>query len=711
MRAGGVYVTEVSRRASDVDAESGIETCDSDSATASVTSSEYAAAAAVATVPGSTSVRREAMTALSVDTAALAPADDDVEEFIRRVMVRPPPSPICLDDRDIAVVPPPIDCAPEPPPPPPAVEHASYSAVLPPLVEEPEDDATVTTSGESDGPPRVAPRHRPPPPPSKLTDTRRYDDLMSARTDLTTIVDDEDTVDENCNRVSADGDVAAAAKSSYAPVAAKRLVKTKAVNSSAVNGDVVQAVAAPRNLDAMKSATLPMTRSTPATTTTTTTRSASVSDDTTSRKFIQLTQRRFSGDTESGVSDSRRKTPADILKRFRKRDGTTSSTGFSWLPYRRSVDLKSRSDAESTATLPRRSKDSAARSKVGAGGKAPPRELRELYISLPTDFRCSTNKKLEQRSASDDNLLDLTDRRDADQEDSRSARARIIDASSDDEPTAVKSSETRAKAMQTFRDERGRLFSAEVESRIPKASSVACMQSSVVDSETQSGRSLTTSTLGRPSRDALPTAAAAAKRTTLTNLGATLPRLYRRTQLAATDDPPAASSQPPSARVDAAETCEDDVDEVRRSEFMSVNESGRPSPAADTTQRLHRSLTEQPASPLVDLLDFTPSLDDDDRPPRTAAAGASFDTFRGALKPMYWSDEKPSWKPRSLSVGSRVSGVDMPAYIDVRPPVTFLAAVVTDKRPSAAPVAAQRSANIISSTAGDQQRPNGPQMV
>ena len=117
--------------------------------------------------------------------------------------------------------------------------------------------------------------------------------------------------------------------------------------------------------------------------------------------------------------------------------------------------------------------------------------------------------------------------------------------------------------------------------------------------------------------------------------------------------------------------------------------------------------------PLLAVFDSILTLEDDDRPPETVASGR-FDTFRGALKPMRWSEgesnrrfsrDTGTKKLRSLSMGNSRK---IPAYVDVRPPPTCLAAT-TDVPSAAAPVAAPRSVNI--STTREKERSGKPQKV
>ena len=707
----GCYVTAGSRRASDMDAESGIETGDSDSATASVTSSEYPAAAA--TLPMA-SIRRDNTTAVNVDAAVtpdMALFSDDVGEFIRRMMVQPPPSPISLDDCDVAIVPPPTDYILD------LLSTADYSgySVLPPLVELPEDEATQSYRCDLNHADR---RPAPPLPSPRVNEfTERKPKTPISRNGVPT----PDVAAEHHERkrdfdgisnraqVSADG-VAAVNQ----PVPAKRCV-----NTSVDNGiNPVVDIAASRTLiedTLMKRATATLP--------------ASPTDNKSSRFFNipQLARRRFSSDTES----SSRKKSANIWKRFLKRDhesgGLTSSTGFSWtlLPHhRKSMTLQSQSVAESTATFRRRPNDlspTSTQSKIASLAAA---RARELCISLPSDFRHLTTTNVEQRpeqrGASGDEQLTTTDRREVNEDGVRSAGQKRddneLDASSesDDDTTSPERLAVRAETKHNYRDERGRLFNAAIDPRINprsnKSSSLAC-----VSGFNDEKRNLPTN-VRHMTTAVTPTADQSnnSPRIPLMNISATLPRIYKGSQPSSEDQSASnqLSSDQPSSQGLEVECQDDDLSEVTRSEYLqaSATEAVRPSPAADIDLRLRRSMTEQPTSappPLFGLLNSTLTVERDEPQPQSKC----FDTFRGALKPMRWSEDGPntagSEKLRRHSDGALTFARSQvfPDYVDVLPPSTD----VTDVRPVSAPVAAPRSVSSI--TTRDKRRSEKPQKV
>ena len=804
----GCYLTAGNRRPSDMDAESGIETGDSDSASASVTSSEYA------------SLRRDNTTAVNVDTAVtpdMTSCPDDVGEFIRLMMVQLPPSPVALDESDVVVVPPPtdmVDYGSDPP------LHSDYSPYtqLPPLLELPEDDATTSMMTLQDE--NLAD--------SVPCDPRQTSSVDNDLTPSTAAAHPQRKVDENSNRVlaSADG-VVAANKHSCPPVPAKRCVNTTMFNS--VNHGVDVAVLS----------TSMTTENTTLTQTSTAAPPVSVADNTSGES--RTAQIRYSGDTET-LSNSHKKTPTtNIWKRFLKRDvksdDVSSSLGNSWslFPRRKSVPVQSSSDAESIMTLPRRPKTP---SQSKAAGKS-----RDLYISLPFDFRdLTTNVGLTQ-AASDEEQLNSTGRREfnesgmlsvgqksndsenvslasnddvppaADNVSSNSsssgiswslfphrktmtvtvqsssiaestatlrrqpknskqskskvaakaAKARDISVpfdfrnigqtpeqrtTSDDERLSLtgcrevsedggsrsggresndneemssasgddlaegESLEMHDKTMRSYRDEQGHLFNVATVPRIFNASSLACLPS-INDEKRNSLKNARNS----PTPVQSSQSPASGRRLSLMSLGATLPRLHKRTQ-SSNDDQSASSyrwSDPATTGLNV-DGHDDDLSEVKRSEYLQTSKAAttRPSPAAETNQLLRRSMTEQPppTPPLFLLFDSILTLEDDSQPQQTVASGR-FDTFRGALKPMRWAEEDPGTtstkRSRSLSAGNRSSACQqIPAFVNVRPPPSFLAAV-TDVPSTAAPVAAPCLVHI--SAKRDKQRSEKLQKV
>ena len=800
-----------------MDAESGIETGDSDSATASVTSSECAAAAAG--VP-TTSLRRDNPAAVSVDTAlspdATTPCSDDVDEFIRRMMVQPPPSPVYFDESDFSITPSPPDVVDHSWDLPPTADYSPY-CVLPPLMELPEEDATTfVLPSNYDRPPCTAP----PPPPSWSDGEFTKPKPLPRNVCATACVDvaaacHERTVDENANCVLVSSGGVVAADGRYRPPLPMRRCDNR---TTIANGVGHVDVADSQTSTTIENATL----------------NDSASDDKSAgarpRSVLQPTHRlRFSGE------DSRKKTStANIWKRFLKRDaesgGMTSSTGFTWtlFPQRHSATAQSLSVAESTATYPRRPKNlQSTQAKVAALAAA---KARDMHISAPFDFRDlkDARQKPAQRTASDELQMNSTDHRDVNQDGAAGEKSTksentapvpddtlaAADASSsttgiswtlfrqrksatlpsssiaesaatlprrpkillttatqskiaamaaekgrnlqisapfdfrdltnvseklslstapdvdrsevdqdgahsaeqenndkevssesdDDDLVGDTRLETRSTTTRYYRDEQGRLFSAAAVPGITKTVSFPCL-SSGDDDKRHSPKNVRHTTAGQ-SNDS-PTSG---KRMSLT-----LPRLHKRNQ--SSNDEHLATSQlgrDSPTTVQEPECTDDDVSEVNRSEYLhaSVTEEVRPSPAASTNQLLRRSMTEeQPLTPpLLGLLDPILTLDDDDQPSRTVN-GRCLDTFRGALKPVRWSADDPlpasTKKVRSLSVGSvAIAGRQIPAYVDVRPPTTFLAAV-TDVPPL--PVAAPRS--LKTSTTRGKQRPDKPQKV
>ena len=689
-------MTAENRRANDMDAESGIETGDNES----VTSSEYAAAAAI--LP--TSFRRDNATAVNVDAAVTSSStsgSDDVGEFIKLMMVPPPPSPASLDEPDV-VVPPPMDL----------VDYSSDlsptadclpRSLLPPLVELPEDDLTssvLSLSSQYDA--NVADRltcvvSRPSPSSNvdELTraETKTPRNILSSCDDLTQ-VHHEQNVDENsnCVLVSADG-VVAAEKSSHRPVPAKRSVKTAMANG------------VHHSVDVIVSRTPTTTENVTSTKTSAPALPVSGSANTTARSYSvpQPSTRHFSGETETYTSPRKKTASANIWKRFLRRDldssGVSASTGISWslFPRRRSITMQSRSVADSISTIPRHAKNQPSASKTTTSAAA---KLRP-DISLPFDFRdLTTGVSLIRAQRIEEQLLSSTGRKEVNQNGVLSAGQESSDdedvwSASDDDLAAAGRPEKRPKAMtrHDFRDKRGPLSRAfhTLDPRIFKSPSVGC----VASAEEEKRKSSKNARRTYPSSYSPP----AAKRTILTSLAATLPRVYTRSQ--ASYEVQATSTDrwsDPLATAPDVECHDDDDDltEVTRSEYLQKSVTGtvRPSPAADTTRLLRQSMSEKPTStstpPLFVLIDSILTLDEDDLPPKTVAGGC-FDTFKGALQPVRWSDEDASAagsrRARSLSFGSTAaSPPQMPAYVDVRPPATFL-----DVRPTAALVAAPRS--------------------
>jgi len=685
---GSCYMTVGSRLVSDVDAESGIETSDSDSATASVTSSEYAAAAAA--MP-TASHRRDNPTAVSSSVAPspdMAPCSEEVGEFIRRMMVQPPPSSIVVDDRDIRVVPRPTD------------------VTLPPLDELPEDDATVLVDLPSPGyadytqcagswPRTVQPSSMV----GEFTEMRTGNVMLDACDDLTAVVHHEqDAVDENYNRVQilSDGKVAAAAVNrSCPPVAAKRFVKPTTVYSGnhGVSADVP-----PVSVSTTTNAALPVTAVPPVTKSATLPRSFSIPN-------LPASHRHFSGDTETYVTESRKRTSiANIWKRFMKRDyesgGMTSSTGFTWtlLPHhRRSMTLQSASIADTTATLRRRSKDPP-QSKAATLAAAAADGGSKLQISLPSNFRVlGTNDEFTHSGEEQLASTGLRDVKLVDVQSSRNEGDNNADADDDEATTATaaKGSLDPRPATSTFRDERGRLSHATIDPRIVSASSTACLSGRGGDDTQRSSpkneRRFETATLDRP-RDPPPTSGGVW--TALTTI-ATLPRLHKRGQ-SSTEDPPSQQrwSDPPSTAfpVDADD---DDLDDVRRCEYLQTSAANRvrPSLSIDTEKLLRRSMTSEDRTssptPLLDFVDWISTLEEEE-----AATSVNFDTFRGALEPMRWLEDHPSSKisarvQRSRSFSSTTISAQQTAA-SVQLPSAYLA-VISD--PAFPPVAAPRSIN------------------
>jgi len=364
-------VSAGSRRASEMDAESGIETGDSDSTSASVTSSDYAPVAAAAGLP-MTSPRR--------DNAVVT--SDDLGEFIRLMMVQPPPSLVCHNDSDVAIVPPPTDftVVDLPAPPAPADYTGGYS-VLPPLLEVPEDESMSRYDlDQTDRPP-------PPPLPSpriiEQPRPRMRIPRNAANAPTQNVVEvRRDKIVSNRAQVSADG--VAVVKSLYQPVPAKRNINTLVAANSVDDAHAGVDVAASRMLAENT------------TTTTMTTPSVSPTDSKPTRSMFSiphLARRRFIPTSADSGADLRQKKTLNIWKRFMKRDqesagGMTSSTGFTWtlLPHhRKSMSLQSQSLAESTATFRRCSPDvSPTQTKLATLAAV---RARELHISAPFDFR------------------------------------------------------------------------------------------------------------------------------------------------------------------------------------------------------------------------------------------------------------------------------------------------------------------------------------
>ena len=260
---------------------------------------------------------------------------------------------------------------------------------------------------------------------------------------------------------------------------------------------------------------------------------------------------------------------------------------------------------------------------------------------------------------------------------------------------------------EAYRDERGRLSHATIDPRILKSSTLGRMHGS--DDEGQNSRHLMTSTLGQPGHWAsgfVPRNSPTSGKLTLTSVGATLPRLYRLAGVQSSDeDQSQRHADSPTAAVDVDQHTI--VDELRRSEYLQTGTDRRPSPSTAANQLLRRSFTGQTTSTqqLFDFFDTFPTLNDDKRPSYTAGgSGGCFHTFRGALKPVRWSEEKPaSTRHRSLSVDM---GRRVPGYVDVRPPTTSTSAFVSDTgRRSSVPV------NVVSSTATEKQRPQVAQKV
>ena len=400
----------------------------------------------------------------------------------------------------------------------------------------------------------------------------------------------------------------------------------------------------------------------------------------------------------------------------------SSSSGISWalFRHRKSAILPSSSVAESTATLPRRPKillTTSTQTKIAAMAAE---KARNLQISAPFDFRDLTNvsEKLSLSTAPDVEQLNPTE---VDQDGAHSTGQENNDkeegsSESDDDLLDDESSETRATTTRYYRDEQGRLFNAAAVPLITKTSSFPCLSSVDDDDKRHSPKNV---------RHTVPTAGqsnhspSSGRRISLMHISATLPRLYKRSQSSNDDHLSATQHRCDSPTTGQEPECtDDDVSEVTRSEYLqtSVTEAVRPSPAASTSQLLRRSMTEEPppTPPLLGLLDPILNFDDDARPSETVT-GRRLDTFRGALKPVRWSEDDPipagTRQVRSLSVGSVTSARQIPAYVDVRPPTMFLAATVTDVPPpaAAAPVAAPRS--VKTSATRDKQRPDKPQKV
>lgn len=390
------------------------------------------------------------------------------------------------------------------------------------------------------------------------------------------------------------------------------------------------------------------------------------------------------------------------------------STGFSWslFHHRKSATL------QPTTALQQRSNklpSISTQSKIAAlaAGKA-----RHMHISAPFDFRELKTDVIQkittQRAKSDAERVNstngseferggmqLTTRKDIDQD--------VVSSASDDDFREDESLETRSTTSYYYRDEQGRLRSVATDPAIYRTTSVDCLSSTNDDKRFSAKSMLSTTTDGMPTpgqpRHHSPPSS---RRISLMRIGATLPRLYKRSQ-SVNEDQLLASQHSSDLPLPETECHDDDLSEVTRIEYLQTPVTGpdRQSPAADTCRLLRRSLTEEPTSspPLLNLLDSIITLEDENddvRTPGTIASGA-FDTFRGALKPVRWSEERRNTKKqRSLSVDSTASnfGRQLPAYIDVRPPPKFFSGV-----PSA-PVAAPRSV-----TTRDTQRPERPQKV
>ena len=659
-----------------MDTESGIETGDSDSASASGTSSEYAAAVATAATP---SISNDHVTAATPDMTS---RPDDVEDFIRRVMVQPPPaSPACLDDGDVAVVPRPtnvVECASDVLPPPAAVD---YSPRLPPLIELPEDDALSLPSKSVTDLAQCPPHVDGLSPPSSNDLMKSYEDLSS----LDTAVDCQNGRDENSNFVQASANgVVAAVKSAVPSVVPKPRVR-KTPNSG-VNDSVSVA-------DSRTSTTIEN-----ATTTTSVTAAVPVSASEDSSTGSHPTRQRFSGKTETDGSSSKKNPAANIWQRLLRRN---AESGWSLFPRRRSLTVQSTSVVESTVTLLRRRKPpNSAQSKLAAQAAAKAREMQTgTSATLPTKFRY----KPAQRSSCPEEQLGSTDRGDVNRDCVHSALSAASDDEEDFLTEAAESVELRAKKAHNYRDERGRLFNATIDPRISKASSLVSM-TDVLDekqklpkNERHSANEVettttTTTTSGRSNhQSATRDSQTSGKRMTLMNIGSTLPRLVKKMQSSPSEEQSPSDqrwSEPPPR----VEWDDDDVIQVRRSDYLQTSTTARDrsSPAADTNQLLCRSMTEEPTftppPPLLSgFLDSMLTVDAEERSDETAA-GVRFDTFRGTLSPIRWSEENRSGgfgsRPqRSMSVDDIVADTrqQVPTYIDVRPPSTL------DAR-SAAPV-------------------------
>ena len=700
-----------------------------------------------------TSLLRDNTTAVSLDVAVtsdVTSSSDDLGEFIRLMMVQPPPSPpVHVDESDVAIIPPPteftLDLAP-------TADYSGYS-VLPPLVELPEDEAERASC--------------PPPPPVPAPRVIEFGQRkMKTPNSRNAGVNSRNDQTPGVRRVSAaDGVVpAAAARSSSQPVHASTCVSTTDACSVNPGVDIAASRTLIENTLIKKSTAAPPV--------------GTSQNKSPLRSFnIPQLRRRFTGDTEVfGGGNAQKKSSANIWKRFLKRDretgGMTSSTGFSWtlLPHRKSMKLQmqSQSIAESTATFRRRSSDlpsSSTQSRIATLAASRARELnislpfdvRDLatgdaqrpeqprtssddneqltstdlrdgvrsaghIISQPYDFRSlKTNARLraEQRTSADGKeQLTSTDRSEVREDVVRSAAQKRNDGELDvpsasvDDVTMTSSSkrrpEVRAETLHNYRDERGRLLNTSIDPRVRpviiKSSTLQRMSAVNNDKQTPTARNVQpTTTAATPTAGQSNHSPTSARRISLINIGATLPRIYRRNQPTGDDQ---SLSETTSTQGVEAECRDEDLCEATRSEYLreSVTGTGQPSPAADTELRLRRSLndesTSSPPPPPPPLLSFH---EYDELQPKWAAAGGRFDTFRGALKPMRWSDEVGNKKPRSLSVGSVAVGrQQFPAYVDVRPPGTQ--DVVTDARPVSALIAAPRSDSSFSTIDKDQTR-------